>query len=216
MYEISNNITIEAIDQLMYSWDVDQNSPNRIAHQGAFLGCIGDFPQNSIYLRYDISAREIEKLIVAEYRYRSIKSDTYEEFLQGLKNIWNNHFNVLVQNIINAEEFTVTDDDENVVETVQDSQHSKSSGGNTNKFSNTPNQYISSGDGINGLTTITDSNDDIESSGDGTRTRTLTTRKGHNNFERWLELSQKNRNLVYEFIDKFKPLFMTTFSITRI
>ena len=73
MYEISNNITIEAIDQLMYSWDVDQNSPNRIAHQGAFLGCIGDFPQNSIYLRYDISAREIEKLIVAEYRYRSIK-----------------------------------------------------------------------------------------------------------------------------------------------
>ena len=98
-------------------------------------------------------------------------------------------------------------------------------GNNSNKFSNTPNEYIANKDGFNGLTTIEENNNsssheqNYEGSQETTRDKNVdvedknTVTRTNNTFEKWLELSKINRNIVYDFIDKFSVLFQKTVNI---
>lgn len=102
------------------------------------------------------------------------------------------------------------------------------------KLSNTPNQYLADPSTFNGLTgyqegdnsrTTGQKNDATNTTkrtstgnalttGTNTSDRTIKREKSRNAFEKWLFLSDINRNIIYDFVDKFEPLFSTTSRIT--
>lgn len=178
----------------------------RQPHQGIFKYCEGDFFTTE-------QTKGLETQILSEYAYRDVLFGP-EQMAVEVGNIWNRYFSVLKTNVENQEEFTVEDETEKVTENLDGTRERSAESGTENKYSDTPNQYLENPETLNGLTSYSSlkgtglSNDKIAN------TRTLETKKGHNRFERWLDLTRKNRNIIYDFIDRFNVLFQTTYIIS--
>lgn len=129
---------------------------------------------------------------------------------------------------------TETNNTVNGTDTLSQESTGKETGKGMQKLSNTPNQYLSDPSTFNGLSGYqeSDGSRDTEQKNDttnateristgealttGTNTsdRTIKREKSRNAFEKWLFLSEINRNIIYDFVDKFEPLFSTTSRIT--
>lgn len=106
----------------------------------------------------------------------------------------------------------------------------------TRKISNTPNQYLENPEDFNGLTGYERNEDEnttnssqrgefetsrqTQSTATGTTTgsdtRQITRTRSRNALEKWIALSEKNRNIIYDFVDKFEPLFKKTTRLYRV
>lgn len=204
----SRGTTIDMVDLLCFGG----NYPTvREPHTGIFTGCIGEL-ENVQYINNSVTVRNVEDLILEEFKFRDIDLP-WQEFAHDIKITWNKYFPVLAENLQHVAEFTLDDETENVTETVNVTQNATTHTTGRDKYSDTPNQYVASGADVNGLTSISDASADGTSENTGNSSRTLETSKGHNRFERWLELSYKNRNIIYDFIDRFRELFKTTYII---
>lgn len=204
---ISENLTIQAVDMLMFGGAVPDS---REPHTGVFTGCIGDF--SAEYLGNDVDVRVIEQSVLNYYEYEDIGFDTWQEFQARFRNIWNGYILQLIENIENAEDFTVTDSSESVDETRNITGSGTTSSTSHGEYSDTPNQRVPNT--FTGLTNMTDATASGTSENTGNETRKLTIDRGGNKFERWLELSAKNRNIIYDFLARFEPLFCTTYTIS--
>lgn len=207
-YQPSNTITLNTVDLLCFNGEIPEN---REPHTGIFSGCIGDL-ENVTYLGESITVRDVEEFLFSEYMFRDIAFPTYQEFSIVWRNTWNRYFLQLSQNLENVEDFTVIDSTEKVTEDTTGASSFNNVGGSRNKYSNVPNQYIES-QGQKGLTDYSELGTDSSGKADNALNRKLEIDRGGNKFERWLEISTKNRNLVYDFIDKFDYLFLKTFII---
>lgn len=208
-YQNNSAPTIELVDSMLYSGEEP-----RPAHAGIFAGCVGELPENFSYLGEAITVRDIEEKLIQQYRFRDMSFTTWQEFQNAIVNTWNRNFPVFAQNIENVEEFTVIDDKETTTENIQDQTHAQATDSSTGKYSDTPNQFANDGTN-NGLTSINMGEGKVENQSKAARDRVVTVDKGGNAFERWLELSAINRNLVYDFIDKFRWCFLETYVISK-
>lgn len=180
---------------------------------GIFRSCnTSVFPENITYLGEQIDLLSFEVAVLNYYALRETFLP-WQAFEVGFSNIWNENIGVLAENLTNAEGLTVIDDNESVTEKITGTSNDVSSSNSENRYTNTPNQYLTDNDGKNykGLTDLTKNTGNATSDRMVDTERTLTTEKGGNKFERWLELARKNRNIQYEFFDKFKTLFTNTY-----
>lgn len=184
---------------------------DRQPHTGIFTGCSGDL--NVQYLGATINVRTVENYILDEYRFRDISFMTWQEFAQNFRNTWNRYFPVLANNLAHVEEFTVIDSKETILENSTTKNEATRSGTAEARFSDTPHQYVP--DTFDGLTTLSQSDGSTTDNSEIAHGSTTEIDRGGNAFERWLELSEKNYNMLYNFIDKFKDLFINTYSIRR-
>ena len=202
---VNGRVRLSEVDSLLYT---PEEGVPRPEHVGIFTKCIGEL-DNVSYLGVNFDIREIEDYLLALYGCRYVGFETWEEFMPQFRSTWNREILQLVQNIKAAEEITVVDSKERI--TIH------SSGGNNgmahavgeNRYSNVPNQLVP-----NTFQGVTDFN-----KGDSTQTNeqsftsdAVTEKEDSGNvFERWLELSAKNKNIVFQFLDKFEWLFLSTF-----
>lgn len=205
--------TICDIDELYLNMRDDPTKP-RSSHEGVFTGAKGEFPALA-YLGEELSIMELERKILEYYEFREIGFATFQEFQKTLVRVWNENFGVLAENLNYAQQLTLTDEKEEVVEHISGKISGGGSGLSTQKFTNTPNQYIAASENFNGLTNMTQNAAQNDFSNQDEHNRTLTTQKSHNIFEKWLELSERNRNIIYDFIKKFEWLFAHTFKINN-
>lgn len=204
---ISENLTLSAIDMIMFGGAVpDPREP----HTGVFTGCVGEF--SAEYLGNDVDIRTIENAVLNYYEFEDIGFDTWQEFQAKFRNMWNGRILQLIENIENAEDFTVTDSSESVNETRKYGNVAEASSTAHGEFSDTPNQRVPNT--FTGLTNMSDFKSGGKSETAGSEQRDLTIDRGGNKFERWLELSAKNRNIIYDFLEAFEPLFCTTYTIS--
>lgn len=217
-------ISIVSVDKLMF----DGNEEERQSHDGIFKGCFGAF--NVDYLGHTFSERDIETLLIDEYAYRDISFFTWQEFAHKIKTTWNRNILQLIENLKKAPELklnsayeSVTENSSGNAQTSSNSTGNESasdSGVNVKKVSNTPNEYLQNPESFNGLTGY--ENNDNQNTRTGERsasatgtanttgTREIERETGRNALEMWLHLSEINRNIIYDFIDKFEPLFKQT------
>lgn len=231
MIAMSLRPTIREIDDYLRD-----NKEQYVVKDGIFKGCLGDFKNGNVeYLNEFWTVEELEKMILDEYEIQSIGFSTWQEFKVCFRNTWNKNFFQFRQNIENSlKEFPLYeyqrisnyDRTDNVSSTSTYERGTdgemNTTGGGTEKFSNTPNEYISNGENFNGLTTINKDENNSTTSQNYTSTGEMgeqtertnnensTVTRNNNMFEKWLELSQKNRNIVYDFINKFSWLFSRT------
>ena len=231
MIVMSKKPTIIEVDDYLRD-----NKDEYIEKDGIFKGCLGDFKNGTTeYLDENWDIKTVEKLILNEYETQSIGFSTWQEFKSNFRNTWNRYFFQFKQNIENSlKEFPLYDYKRTSEYNRENTQNSTSTyergtdgemttnGNSTEKYSNTPNEYIANKDNYNGLTSINeDTNNSTTTqnySSNGTMgenttredTENATVTRTNNAFEKWLELSLKNRNIVYDFIDKFSWLFSRT------
>ncbi len=236
MITTSKRPTIKDIDNYMLISQGNDNK-DRIESVGVFFGCNGTF-ENVEYLNESWNVLKIQEMILNEYETLEIGFGSWQDFYVNFRNTWNRNFFQFRQNIENAvKEYTLYDykriSDRTKNETVDDDIKSTTTtngkmtyeGDNSNKFSNTPNEYLANNDGFNGLTSIEENENSSkhtqEYRGDQWSDRVKGVELKDNNevtrtnntFEKWLELSNKNRNIIYDFIDKFSWLFLKTINI---
>ena len=198
-------MTLTEIDQY-----IGGLSNPREAHQGVFNMCSGDL--NVQYLGENIQTQDIEKLILNEYAYREMSFETVEQFHQYFTNCWNRYFLVMRENLENVPEFSLNEAEESATENTSATSESNINNNGKSKFSNTPNEYIA-GDGIRGLTTYTEGDSTAQATATGEGNRNLNTTKKGNIFEKWLSLSKNNRNVIFDFINKFEYMFLNSRTI---
>lgn len=210
-YASNQGVTIDYVDFLAFDGQIPEN---RAPHQGVFQQCFGDIEDGIVYGGIPITTRYIEDFILNEYQFRDILY-TPQQFIVEVGNVWNRYFIPFYQNLKNAQDFSVEDESEKVTETFESTAKQSATGSGETKYSDTPNQFLTNPDTFNGLTSYSAENNKGEQSGEGSGSRTIDRKRAHNMFERWLEISRKNRNIIYEFIDAFGELFQTTYIINR-
>lgn len=209
MYQTTTTFRIEEVDRLYGGVPYEDG---REAHTGIFAGCVGDFSFDYHYQKA-VTPLVLEQLIIDEYAFRNCSFDTFQEFKQHIKTTWNRHIYPLIDALQNVPELKYNDGSESVTENITGKLNATSGGTGKNKYTNTPNQYKDYTDGMNGLTDYTENETNSTSSSDSSTDRTLTTDRAGNMFEKWLAVAEKNRNIIYDFVDKFAPLFITTSGI---
>lgn len=209
MQIIPSRTTVKSIDAMLMA-AYDPNEPRK-QHQGIFAGCLGDIPDTIPYLGLEVNVRLIEQLLLDEYEIRDIGFPTWQEFVREWSNTWNREFLQLAENLKNAQALTVIDSKETETISEKTNAQSNTQGTSDNKYTDTPNQYNAQTQV--GLTrrAINDGNSSYD--GEGTREYNRELSDSGNVFERWLELSAINRNIIYAFIDKFRWLFQSTYII---
>lgn len=209
MYQTTTTFKIEEVDRLYGGVPYEDG---REAHAGIFTGCVGDFSFD-YHDQKAVTPLVLEQLIIDEYAFRNCSFDTFQEFKQHIKTTWNRHIYPLIDALKNVPDLKYNDGTESVTESVESSGNASTSGGGKNKYTNTPNQYKDYADGMNGLTDYSENETNGSSENSGKAKRTLETDRAGNMFEKWLAVAGKNRNIIYDFVDRFAPLFMTTSGI---
>lgn len=199
-------ITLNEVDYIM-----DGKKENRKAHDGVFKGCLYEI--NTNYMGEDLTTQDIEILILEEYKLKEIAFETYDTFQHYFKNCWNKHFLKMRQNVLAAVDFETGEHKEIIKEKLTNENKVNSSNNGITKFSNTPNQYIPENNSFNGLTEISDGTANGEAKTNGTTQRDYEYTKVGNAFEKFINLSKENYNIVYDFINKFSDLFLNTIII---
>lgn len=209
MLTYQKGVTINEVDEYYLSVQ-GVISEAREAHEGVFIGCKGEI--NVAYLGEQITPLAIEQYVLDAYALRDI-GIPMQAFQKALQTTWNRYIGVLIENLQHAQELTLIDSNEIVTETIDNIAASNTSGKGNNKYSDTPNQYLSRTEqaSFNGLTSYNESENSGSATAASNRQRRLETDKSGNVFERWLELSEKNRNIVDEFVRRFAALFKTTY-----
>lgn len=200
---------------------------------GVYKECDGEL--QATYLGETFSRADIEALLLDEYAMCESAFETVEMFQWRWRNVWNRHFPLLVQNLgsapdISLSDYTITREREYGEKSSGTSESTGSSttdssqdGTNEDRFSNTPNQLVQNT--FNGLTTLnnrkanetgssktdTTANGSANSSKEGTDNSTDTHTR--NTFLKWLSISEQNRNIIYDFFDKFDELFLRSAGI---
>lgn len=202
---VNGRVRLAEVDSLLYT---PEEGVPRPEHVGIFTKCIGEL-DNVSYLGANFDIRAIEDYLLELYGCRYVGFETWEEFIPQFRSTWNREILQLVQNIKAAEEITVVDSKERITVHSSGGNNGTTHGVGENQYSNVPNQLVP-----NTFQGVTDFN-----KGDSTQTNeqsftsdAVTEKEDSGNvFERWLELSAKNKNIVFQFLDKFEWLFLSTF-----
>lgn len=209
MQIIPSRKTVKEIDAMLMA-GYDPTEP-RQQHQGIFAKCLGDIPDTIPYLGINVDVLFIEQLLLDEYEIRDIGFATWQEFVREWTNTWNREFLQLAENLKNAQALTIIDSKETEKITETTNAQSTTNGTSDNKYTDTPNQY---NDQTHvGLTQRAINTGNSSYDGEGTREYNRELSEIENVFERWIELSAINRNIIYAFIDKFRWLFQSTYII---
>lgn len=199
-------INIREVDEVMGGGSEDP----RTAHTGLFQECSGTLPTNK-YLDGDITISILQENLLKYYEFDAIAYASWQEFARRFTNLWNLEFPIFRQNLENIEDFTVIDSLEEYKEQLEGTNSASGSNSADMRYTDTPGQYLTQGNATeNGLTSYQKTAGQGEQSGQFTTTRNTTRDRGGNKFERWLQLSEQNRNIVTDFYNKFRNLFSTT------
>lgn len=201
-----HTITLETIDSYLGGEPIFPREPK----QGIFENCRGTL--QAVYQGEIISEADIEQELFEFYQLREMSFETIEVFQKYFSNIWNRNFSTLKQNLLNVQDFTIQNESETYKEEVSSQVVNTGESHNNQGFSNTPNQYLQN-EKKAGLTTYTETNGDGINTQRGNGNKTFTSSKQGNAFRDWLDLSEKNRNIIYNFIDKFDIIFLNSISI---
>lgn len=210
MINALSNPTLPEVDYLMFNGNMPEN---REPHTGVFTGCMGELDVG--YFGCGVNVRFIEDLVLQEFEANSIGFATWQEFVINFRNTWNRNIYPLFELLNNQVDFTLADSTEDVQEKTTGTVDAVGQNTGSQKFSDTPNQYLSEPNPNQFLSTYTAAENNTSGHQQGEGTRELKTLKTGNQYERWLELSDKTRNIIYSFINKFYPLFQTTYVLRR-
>lgn len=158
----------------------------------------------------EINVTDIEEAVYNTYAPRQIAYETIDMFIHYFSYTWNRYFAPLKNTLENLQEFTVIDDDESTSESQTATSTATAEGTALQKYSDTPNQYLANPDANEFLTNVTDAKSNSNTQTEGTGNREIKRTRSGNVFEKWLNLSDKNRNIIFDFADKFKDLFSGT------
>lgn len=203
--ESSRNIRFTLVDETA---GIVYQDGERQPHTGVFRGCTGELSLE--YLGEQVDIRTIEDIILEFYEYDNIAYETWQEFQGRFRNVWNRYIGTLIQNLENAQEFTVDSDVETYTENAGAATIADQTLDQTRKYSDTPNQYLNDPETFNGLTDITQDGGTSKTTQSSAREIKRSIERAHNKFKDWLELSQENYNMIGRFAARFEPLFQTT------
>lgn len=197
-------LTLKEIDKI-----IGGITDPRQAHQGIFETCGGDI--NVEYLGEEWGTQDIENLILSEYAFRESAFETLAPFRQYFTNTWNRGFFVLRQNLENVQKMSFENEKEVYEETTQADSTGTSSATGDGKFTDMPQQYDNTTDV--GLTSRNMNTASGENTAHGEGSKNFSSTKSGNAFQKWMSLSEKNRNIIYSFVDSFNWLFVNSITV---
>lgn len=221
------NLTLNEIDYYLGGREI---TPRPVG-VGIFQDCEGELTGLK-YLGEDITRGELESLVLDNLLLCESAFETIEIFKWRWRNTWNRHFPLLKSQLATAPDITLEETKADIV--TEYGENTTANGTSTNtaeltdtatmsadkRFSNTPNQLVDNT--FEGLTTLNKDagTNERTANGSGTTTseqtgnrkgnRTITDTRSNNAFLKWLEVSDANRNILYEFCEKFDELFTKT------
>lgn len=210
MYRIiRDGIKIQEVDKLLGGQGIVDNSDIRIFNTGIFKNARGT---NFTFQYFDeeITAADIQNGLLDFYAYRDIGFATWQEFVNHFIHRYNAEIKKLYLKLKEIPEFSLVDDTDTITESVQTNAIGSGSDTGTSKYTNTPNQYISINDGLNGLTDLREQSGSSQSSSEGTTERSITHEHAPNKFEKWAYLTDRFRDAIFDFYEEFEELFKTT------